>query len=161
MPLQKHSDSTIVTLKCTPFVAIYMADPQQKISQQDLDRICWLIMSGREDFIPPKETAEDCIDHHENTDQIDLTEHDRGYEYGYHAGMVVAYEQMSDQLRSSYAIDIKGRAERYVRINREAGIDLSLETSAETGNVFSELPGTPKRELESLEHEPYTIENTS
>lgn len=98
------------------------------IGEREIDRLCWIILSTRNRFHPIKETAEECIDHMEESDSdvIEVTERSRGHEIGYHAGMFVAYDEIVNQL-SMYGIDVVSRANRYLDMNRAEGIELRTE----------------------------------
>lgn len=97
------------------------------ISENELDRFCWLLVSWRNRFAPPDETADECIEHFENSDNedIEVTENTRGQEHGYHEASFVVTDEIMEQLYA-YGINVMGRANRYVKINREHDMELRL-----------------------------------
>lgn len=90
------------------------------MNQRELDRLCWIVASWRDDFYPPNETADRCISGEELDDPGAV-----GYEEGYHVGMFVAFDEVIDQMYS-YGINVLGRANRYIHVHRENGYDLRV-----------------------------------
>lgn len=92
-----------------------------KLDERALDRLCWLLVSTRNRFYPPDETAEECIEHFE--EESDET---RGHEHGYHAGMFTARNMFMEQLYG-YGINVLARANRYTHSNRLHGMEFRLD----------------------------------
>jgi len=98
-----------------------------EMTDRELDRMCWLMVSWRNRFAPPDDTADECIEHFEESDDenIEVTERTRGHEHGYHAGMFIAFNEMMEQFYG-YGINVMGRANRYTKVNREHDMEFRL-----------------------------------
>jgi hypothetical protein len=97
----------------------------EMISERELDRLCWLLVSTRNRFHPPDETANECIEVTEDS-ETEMTDEGRGYERGYHAGMFIARDTHILNLYE-YGINVLERANRYIHINRKHGIEFRKE----------------------------------
>ena len=58
-------------------------------------------------------------------ENIEVTEHSRGHEHGYHAGMFIAFNEMMEQMYG-YGVNVMGRANRYTKVNREHDMEFRL-----------------------------------
>lgn len=101
-----------------------------KLTEREMDRYCWLLVSWRNRFYPPDETAEECIETFEDEEDDDVlpTEYTRGHEHGYHDGMYIAFNEMMEQLYI-YGINVMARANRYTKVHRDAGTPLRTDDS--------------------------------
>lgn len=115
------------------------------MTDRELDRMCWLLVSWRNRFAPPDETAEECIGSIDDLVDSEFEESKEktisndeairlagikvggrvGHEHGYHEGMFIAHNEMMEQLYG-YGINVMGRANRYTKVNREHDMEFRL-----------------------------------
>jgi len=125
------------------------------ISERQLDQMCWKFVSSRNRFYRPDETAEACVDALDDPGAMA-----RGHEHGYHAGMFIAYDDVIDTLYLQ-GVNVLGRANRFTRINRDAGNEFRLESkpnyylACETDTRVLESDLYPA--IESLDNAPYSV----
>lgn len=106
-------------------MALVVSNMTHTMNERELDRYCWLLVSWRNRFSLPDETAEECIESFEKDDEVAIDERGRGEEYGYHRGMFIAHNEMMEQLYG-YGINVIGRANRYTKVNREYDMEFRL-----------------------------------
>lgn len=102
----------------------------ETLDEEAMDRLCWLLVSTRNRFYPPDETAEECIESMvedaNSPEKPDCySEPDPrtcGNEHGYHNGMFVSRNMFMEQLYG-YGINVLGRANRYTYLNRKHGME--------------------------------------
>lgn len=94
-------------------------DEDPEISTDEfLDWYCWSVASTAERFYPPDETAEECCEARDITDQFE-----RGMEYGQHCReLTMATMFFSDM--ENHGFDPKARAQRSIERSREEGLDI-------------------------------------
>lgn len=101
-----------------------------EIDEEELNRICWIVVYGSNDDRNHAQYAENCIEEMEDSDEVDdLSYAEAQYEYGYHAGIYVFYEDMIEQLET-LGIDVQGRAEKYVTNRPDEDITISYDKDA-------------------------------
>jgi hypothetical protein len=93
------------------------------LDDRDMDRLCWLLVSTRNRFYRPDETAEECIEALEIEDD---DERAKGNEHGYHRGMFISRNMFMEQLYG-YGINVLARANRYTHLNRTHDMEFRLD----------------------------------
>lgn len=126
-----------------------------ELSERQLDQMCWKLVSSRNRFYPPDETANECVEALDDTDGTQQAK-----EHGYHAGMFIAYDDAIDMLYLQ-GVNVLGRANRHTRIHRNAGNEFRPESEpnyylacgVETRVLESDLYPA----IESLDRAPYSV----
>lgn len=88
-----------------------------------LDWACWYFATQAENFYPPRETAQRCIDSFEDSDRLDVDERTRGIEFGQHQRAVDEVVSFYETLER-YGYNPRQRAEREIERCRNKGWDI-------------------------------------